>query len=61
MAPGNTLQIAEALALTQDPEHGHQQQIPSWDADTPPHPSILDRLEKADQIEIGGGRNALGH
>ena len=50
-----------ALALAQDPEHSQQQQIPGWNADTPPHSGIRDRLEEADQIEIGGGRNSLGH
>ena len=61
VASGKTLQIAQALAFAQDPEHGHQQQVPSRDAHTAPHPGIRDRLEVADQIEIGCGRNALGH
>ena len=61
VTPGKTLKIAEALALAQDPEHRHQQQVPGRNADTPPHPSIRDRLEVADQIEIGCGRNALEH
>jgi hypothetical protein len=61
MAPGKTLQVAQALALAQDAEHSYQQKVPSRDTDTPPHPSIRDRLEVADQIEIGYGRNALEH
>ena len=61
VTPGKTLKIAEALALAQDPEHRDKQQVPGRNADTPPHPSIRDRLEVADQIEIGCGRNALAH
>jgi len=60
MAPGKALQIAQALALAQDPEHCHQQ-IPSWDAYTLLHPCIRDRLKVADQIKIGCDRNALEH
>jgi hypothetical protein len=29
---GETLQIPQALATAQDPEHRHQQQIPGWNA-----------------------------
>ncbi len=61
VASGKTLQIAQALALAQDAEHCHQQQVPSRDADTATHPGIRARLEVADQIEIGCGRNALEH
>ena len=62
MVPASeTLQIAQALALAQDPEHRHQQQVPGWNPDAPPHPDIMYRPEEADQIEIGWGRNALGH
>ena len=56
-----TLQTPQALALAQDPEDRHQQQVPGWNPDAPPHPGIRDRLEEADQIEIGCGRNALEH
>ena len=58
MTPGKALQITQALAFAQDPEHRHKQQLPGWDADISPHLDIRHRLE-ADQIEIGSGRNAL--
>jgi len=61
VAPGKALQIAQALALVQDPERRHQQHIPGRNADASPHPGIRDRLEEDDQVEIGRGRNALGH
>ena len=61
VTPSKTLQIPEALAFAQDPEHCHQQEVPGWDANPSTHPGIRDRLEVADQIEIGCGRNALGH
>ena len=61
VAPGKTLQIAQALAFAQDPKHRHQQQVPGRDANTSTHPCIRNRLEVANQIEIGCGRNALGH
>ena len=32
VADGKTLQIPQALAATQDFQHGHQQQIPGWKA-----------------------------
>lgn len=38
MVPRNTVQIAEALALAQDTEHHHQQQVPGRDAHTLQHP-----------------------
>ena len=53
MAPGKTLQIAQALAVAQDAKHRHQKQIPSRDMNPSTHPGIRDRLEVADQIEIG--------
>ena len=69
MTPGKALQITQALALAQDAEHRHQQQIPGRNANPSTHPSIRDRLllrrslrlEEADQIEIGCGRSAVGH
>jgi hypothetical protein len=61
MALGKTHQIQEPLALTQDPEHLHQQEVPGGDTDTATHPDIVDRLEVAEQIEIGCGRNSVGH
>ena len=58
---GESLQIPQALAATQDSQHRHQQQVPGWDANAPPHARVRDRLEVADQIEIGCSRNALEH
>ena len=57
---GKTLQIPQALATAQDPQHRHQQQIPGRNADPASHPRIRDRPEKADQVEIGCGRGAVG-
>ena len=48
MPAGKTLQIPQSLALAKDPEHGNKQQIPSRDADAPPHAGIRNRLEVAD-------------
>jgi hypothetical protein len=58
-APGKTLQITQALAFAQNAEHRHQQQLPGRDANPSTHRGIRDRLEVADQIEIGCSRNAL--
>ena len=55
------LQIPQALAIAQDPEHRHQQQVPGRGANAPPHLGIRDRLEVADQIEIGCCRGGVGH
>lgn len=55
------LQIVQVLALAQDHEDHYQQRIPGRNPNTSLHPGIGDRLEKADQYEICGGRNALGH
>ena len=54
-------QIPQALAAAQDAQHGHQQQVPGWDANAPPHADIRNRLEVADQIEIVYGCRACGH
>jgi hypothetical protein len=61
MADGKALQIPQALAAAQDPEHRHQQQVPSRKTHAAPHARVRDRLEVADQIEIGCGRDALEH
>lgn len=61
VTPAEALQIPQALALAQDPENRHQQQIPGRDAYAPPHAGIRDRLDVANQVEIGYGRNGLGH
>ena len=61
MTPGKTLQVPEALALAQDPEHRHQQQVPGRDPDALPHAGIGDGLEKADQVEIGCGSSDFRH
>ena len=52
-AYGKTLQIPQALTTAQDPEHRDQQQVPGRNADPTPHPAIRNRLEEADQVEIG--------
>ena len=59
--PGNALQITQALALAEDSAHRDKQLVPGRNADAAPHPGIGDRREKADQVEICCGRNALGH
>ena len=56
-----TLQIPQALALAQDPEHRHQEQIPGRDAHAAAHAGVGDRLEEADQIEIVCSRGAFEH
>jgi hypothetical protein len=56
---GKTLQIPQALATTQDSQHGHQQQIPGWKPKPTPHPRIWDRPQVADQVEINCGRSAV--
>jgi hypothetical protein len=61
VADGKALQIPQALATAKDPQHRHQQQVPGWNADPAPHPRIRNRLEKADQVEIGCGKRDFGH
>ena len=61
VADRKALQIPQALAAAQDPEHRNQQQVPGRDANAPSHAHVRDRLEIADQIEIGCSRNALEH
>ena len=61
VADGKALQIPQALAAAQDPEHRHQQQVPGRDANAPSHARVRDRLEVADQVEIGCGVRAFGH
>ena len=56
-----TLQIPQALALAQDPEHRHKEQIPGRDAHAAAHAGVGYRLEAADQIEIGCSRGAFEH
>ena len=57
MALGKALQITQALAMAQDPQHGDQQQIPGGDGDahSTTHKGIRDRLQKTDQFEVGDG------
>jgi Trk K+ transport system NAD-binding subunit len=52
-------QIPQTLARAQDPEHGNKQQIQNLDVDAPADMVIRNRLEVADQIELGCGRDAL--
>jgi len=61
VADGKACQIPQALAATEDSQHRHQQQIPGWDANAPPHARVRNRLEVADQIKIGCDRDALDH
>lgn len=61
MGDSKTLQITQALATAQDPQHCHQEQIPGRNADPAPHPGVRNRLEKADQVEIGCGKSGFGH
>jgi len=58
---GKALQIALALAVTEDSQHRHQQQVPGGNAHPAPHAGIGDRPQKADQVEIGCGRKGFGH
>lgn len=62
---GEGLQIPGAPAVTEDPEHRHQQQVPLRVADPSPLPAIGDGFEEADQIgistEINGRGDSLGH
>jgi hypothetical protein len=61
VADGESLQIPQALASTQDSKHGHQQQIPSGKPNPAPHPRIGDRTQIADQVEIGCSGGAFKH
>lgn len=61
VATSKVLQVPKPLALAQDPEHCHQEQVPGRDAHATPHTGIWDRLEVADQVEIGCGRDAFRH
>lgn len=56
VAISKTFQIPQSLATAQDPQRRYQQQIPAWHADPVPHLRIRDRLDQADQVEIGGGK-----
>lgn len=62
MVPASkTLQISQALALAQAPEHRHQEQIPGRDEHAAAHAGVSDRLEEADQIEIGCSSCGVEH
>jgi len=61
VADRKAFQIPQALAAAQNPEHRNQQQVPGRDANAPSHARVRDRLEIADQVEIGCGRNDLEH
>ena len=45
MADGKALQIPQALAAAQDPEHRHQEQKPLGEAHPTGHPSLGNRLQ----------------
>lgn len=55
------LNIQQALVAAVDSEPHHQQQVPGRDANALPHARVWDRLEVADQIDIGWGRGAFEH
>ena len=60
---GKALQNPQALATAQDSQHRHQQQqqqLSGRNAEPTPHPRIRDPLEKADQVELIGGRAVSG-
>jgi len=59
MAEGKALQIPQALAATQDPEDRHQEQKPLGEAHPTTHPSLWDRLQKADQVGRGISRRGF--
>jgi len=61
VADRKTLQIPQALAVAQDSKYRHQQQVSGRNAHPAAHAGIRDRLEVADQVEIGCGRNAFEH
>ena len=61
MADSKALQIPQALAAAQDPEHSHQQEVPGRNAHATAHPRIRYCLEVADQVEIGCSRVAFEH
>jgi len=58
---GKALEIPQALAVTEDSQHRQQQQVLGGNAYATPHAGIGDRPQKADQVEIGCGRNGFGH
>ena len=58
---GKALEIPQTLAVAQDSQHRHQQQVPGGNAYATPHAGIGDRPQKADQVEIGCGRKGFGH
>jgi hypothetical protein len=61
VADGEPLQIPQALATAHNPQHRHQEQAPGRDTNPTPHTDIRDRLQKADQVEIGWGRSGFRH
>jgi hypothetical protein len=61
VANAKALQISQALASTQDPEHGHQQQVPGGKAHAAPHPRAWNRPQVGDQVEIGCSGGAFQH
>ena len=61
MAPGKTLQVAQALAAAEDAQHSHQQQVPSRKSDPAALPLVRDCPEITDEVEIGCGSVAFGH
>ena len=61
VADNKAFQIPQALASTQDSAHRNQQQVPGRDANVPSHAHVRERLEMANQVEIGYGGGAFKH
>jgi hypothetical protein len=59
VADGESLQIPQALAASEDTQHRHQLQVPGEKAHAAPHSRIWDRPQVTDQVEIGCGRGAF--
>lgn len=61
VADRKTLWVSQALAMAQDPQPRHQQQVSGRNPHPKPHPGVRDRLEVADWIEIGCSKDAFAH
>ena len=61
VADGKALQVPQALTTAQDAQHCHQQQVSGRDADPTPHTPVRDAPQKAEQVEMGRGTDAVGH
>jgi hypothetical protein len=61
VADGESLQIPQALAATQDSQYGHQQQISCRERNPASNPCIGVRPQVDDQVEISGIRSDFKH